>query len=323
MKISSPIKILLALCLVGGALYGGGRLYFAVTDGFTVGNISSDWPYDARWETHALTVQEKASIDKALDQEYSYLGKGCQSYVFASEDGKYVVKFFKYQRFRTQPWLRPLTFFPPVEHYATSKARDKRARLDGIFWSWKAAFELFPAETGVVYVHLNKTSDLGKQLVIRDKLGLKHTLDLDQTEFLVQRRAAMLCPAIDELVAQGESFKAEQILDQLVAMIVSEYHRGYADNDHALMQNTGVIDGRPVHIDVGQFIRNDIVKDPTIYKAELHSKTFCFVAWLRQHHPDLAAHLIGRLESVIGPQLHTMPPYVYKGGVAKYPNQEL
>jgi hypothetical protein len=219
--------------------------------------------------------------------------------------------------------LKPFTIVPPIGAYADRKAKEKRMRLDGLFWSWWAAFELFPKETGVVYVHLNKTHDLQKQLVISDKLGIKHTLNLDNTEFMVQWRAEMLCTAIDKLMAQGEGVKAKAIIDRLVDIVMSEYRQGYADNDHALMQNTGVLEGRPVHIDVGQLIHNDIVKDPDIYKKELHCKAFIFLGWLKKHYPDLAQHLSMRLEEVIGPELHTMAPYVYKGGVAKIPNQEL
>jgi hypothetical protein len=280
MQVALIVKRVLVIGLLCGLIYGGGRLYFALTDGFTVGNISSEWTYDPRWETHLLSDEEKGLIEKALDQPYKYLGKGCQSYVFASEDGKYVIKFFKYQRFRTQSWLKPFTIVPPIGAYADRKAKEKRMRLDGLFWSWWAAFELFPKETGVVYVHLNKTHDLQKQLVISDKLGIKHTLNLDNTEFMVQWRAEMLCTAIDKLMAQGEGVKAKAIIDRLVDIVMSEYRQGYADNDHALMQNTGVLEGRPVHIDVGQLIHNDIVKDPDIYKKELHCKAFIFVGWV-------------------------------------------
>src|ERR1700722_14345392 len=85
-------------------LYGLTRLYYAVTGGFTIGNITSDLSYDQQWSTHALSTIEQQEVDRALDQQYAYLGKGCQAYVFKSDDGEYVLKFFKYQRFRPQSW---------------------------------------------------------------------------------------------------------------------------------------------------------------------------------------------------------------------------
>ena len=43
-------------------------------------------------------VQEMNNI---FDQKFKYLSKGCQTYVFQSEDKKYVIKFIRYHRYRT------------------------------------------------------------------------------------------------------------------------------------------------------------------------------------------------------------------------------
>ena len=84
------------------SLYGLGRLYYAVTDGFTIENITSSLPFDESLETRPLNEEEKTLVDLILDQKFTYLGKGCQSYVFLSEDQQYVLKFFKYQRYKPQ-----------------------------------------------------------------------------------------------------------------------------------------------------------------------------------------------------------------------------
>ncbi len=305
--------------LVGG-LYGVGRLYYAFTAGFTVSNITSDLAYNAKWDTHPLAVDEREKIDQALNQEYLYLGKGCQSYVFGSLDGKYVLKFFKYQRFRPQSWLNLFTFIPAVEHYQHDKAFQKQDKLNNVFQSWKIAYENLQPETGVIYVHLNKTNAEKNALVIRDKLGLKHELNLEGMEFLLQHRAEMFCPTIDKMMAQAQEKQAEQLIDRLLVMLLSEYERGFADNDHALMQNTGVLDGFPIHIDVGQFIYNDLVKDPVMYKGQIYDKTYRLRAWLEKHHPGLADHLKGRLVAIIDLDYFYMPPYVYKSDMGKIPH---
>lgn len=274
-----------------GVLYGSGRLYYAVTGGFTMSNIEANIPYDSKWETNSLELDDRETVEKALDQPYRYLGKGCQAYVFASEDGKYVIKFFKYQRFRPQAWIDLFTFIPAVGHYQQFKTQEKKEKLEKVFTSWKIAFEKLRKETGVVYVHLNKTDEWRKSLAIRDKVGMNHEVDLDRTEFVLQHRATMLCPTLDRLVAEGKSNEAENLIDNLLTMLFLEYQRGYADNDHALMQNTGVLNGLPIHIDIGQFIHNDSVKSSKIYKQELYDKTYDFHRWLKKHQPDLADHL--------------------------------
>lgn len=302
------------------ALYGSGRLYYAMTGGFTMGNIEAEIPYNSKWDTSSLTISEKEIIENALDQPYSYLGKGCQAYVFASEDGKYVVKFFKYQRFRPQAWIDLFTFIPAVERYQQVKIKEKKEKLEKVFTSWKIAFEKLKKETGVAYVHLNKTDEWHKSLAISDKIGMKHQVDLDRTEFVLQQRATMLCPAIDQLVATGQSHEAEKLIDKLLVMLFLEYKNGYADNDHALMQNTGVLNGLPIHIDIGQFIHNESVKSPKIYKQELYDKTYDFHRWLKKYHPDLADHLATRLVVIFGPDYYYKAPYFHKGDVAKIPH---
>lgn len=312
MKLSTlrtSIKRLVFLLLVLGAVYGAGRLYFRVTGGFTIGNITWDLAHDPRWDIRPLTNKEQTAVDSILDQKFSYLGKGCQSYVFLSEDGDYVVKFFKYQRFRTQPWLDYLTFIPPVEHYKKRKTEKKMNKLEGLFASWKIAFEGLKLETGLIFVHLNRTQNLNKTLVIYDKMGLEHNIDLDKMQFLVQRKAEMLCPYIKNLMDKRDTQEAKNMLDRIIVLIISEYVRGYADNDHALMQNTGVLDGFPIHIDVGQFVKEENAKSPQVYKQDLFSKTFKFRKWLKRNYPELLEYLEFRLKEVIGNQFEDMKPH--------------
>lgn len=299
---------LIALLVFLSVCYGLGRLYFQLTGGFTLSNISSNFAYQPDWEVRPLSEQENKQLDKALSQSYSYLGKGCQSYVFESQDGKYVIKFFKYQRFRIQPWI---TYFPPLPamvQYRKEKEQKKWIKLDGFVKSWKLAFEHLKPETGLVYVHLNKTSHLNKNLIIYDKMGWKHELDLDHMEFCIQFKADMLCNRLKALKRENDLNGSKQLIDNLLALILSEYARGLADNDHALMQNTGVFDGKPIHIDVGQFVMTDLIKDPAYLNVELYTKFYKFHLWLKENDPVLANYLDGRLAEIIGSDYATMKP---------------
>lgn len=322
MKIFSRFKLFFILFACICSLYGLIRLYYAVTGGFTIGNITSDLSYDPQWSTHTLSTAEYKEIDRALDQQYSYLGKGCQAYVFDSDDGQYVLKFFKYQRFRPQSWLNFFTFIPMIDRYQQLKSTQKKHKLDNVLRSWKIAFENLSKETGVVYVHLNKSNDLHKTITLRDKMSIEHQLNLDQMEFLVQHKAEMLCSTLKTMIDQDDLDQAELLIDRLLVMLLSEYFRGYADNDHALMQNTGVWNGHPVHIDVGQFIYNATVKDPAVFRQELYDKTYKFHLWLKQYNADLAAYLQNRLVAIIGQDYFLKGPYIHKSDVAKIPHQD-
>lgn len=313
-------RVLGILTLITLLLYGAGRFYYHVTDGFALANISYDIPFDPRWEVPPPAPETQEAIETVLSQPFYYLGKGCQSYVFASEDGRYVVKFFKYQRFRPQEWLKNLSFIPAMETYRLNKIEKKKRKLEGVLASWKIAYEHLQKETGVVYVHLNKGGTLPAELVLFDKMGLKHSVDLNQTEFLVQKKADMLCPTLERLMKKGNQGEAEKILAGLVSTLVSEYQRGFADNDHALMQNTGVLEGHPLHVDVGQFVKNPIVQNPEVYNQEIVNKSYKFQRWLKEKYPALADYYEARLVDVIGEQYWSMKPIFYTADMARIPN---
>lgn len=301
-------KVIIWCCLVLSVLYGAGRLYYYVTAGFTVSNISSELPYDERFETKFLNKEAKNEIDLALSQNFHYLGKGCQSYVFLSDDGNYVIKFFKYQRFTPQSWLNLFSFIPYVNDYRLGKIEQKKKKLEDIFTSWKLAFDELQAETGLVFVHLNKTKELNKDVVLFDKMGIRHVLAIDNYEFLIQRRAFMLTDALSDEMQSGHIDHAKGLLDNLFTTLLSEYNRGLGDNDHALMQNTGVLNGMPIHIDVGQFVKNETFKETHVQAQEIFNKTYKFRIWLKKKYPELAVYLDEKLHTFIGPEINTLRP---------------
>lgn len=298
------------------AAYGLGRLYYRLTGGFTLANITYNLPYDARWDTLPLSEEEKGQVRQILGQKFTYLGKGCQSYVFKSEDDRYVIKFFKYQRFRPQAWLDHVTFVPGMTAYRQDKIEKKRSKLEGVFTSWKIAYEQLRPETGVLYIHLNKTGNLNQTVRLYDKMGFEHILNLDDYEFMLQKKANLLCPTLEALASEGKMNEAQALIDRLLQLIVSEYKRGYADNDHALMQNTGVYDTHPIHIDVGQFVRNRKIQNTSVANQELFNKTWKFQRWLDKEIPHLGTHLKKRLQEIIGAEYGQLKPRLRKGGVA-------
>lgn len=306
-KILGSSILLLALM---ASLYGLGRFYYKKTAGFTISNITSQLNYHPEWETHPLKFAEQEELKQALNQKFTYLGKGCQSYVFISDDQQYVIKFVKYQRFRPQVWLDYLTFIPGIENLRLKKIEKKRKKLAMLFESWKLAFDHLQKETGLVYVHMNKTDFLNQTIHIQDKIGFEHYLNADQMEFLLQKKADMLCSKLDQLISMHRINEAREVLVNLVTQILSEYRRGYADNDHALMQNTGVVGLQPVHIDVGQFVMHpEIIKD-NLYQQELFSKTFKFRKWLLKKSLGLSAFFDSMLEEILGDNLYTLKPIV-------------
>lgn len=288
---------LLAILTAGGLTH----LYHQANDGFTMAKIAHERPVDPRWETVPLTMQEQARLGTILQQRFSYLGKGHQAFVFLSEDGQYVLKFFKYPPIREFEWLNHLSWIPPVAAYQgrhLKRNAERMAYLDSLYASWKLAYEELPDETGTVYVHLNRTNGWVGQTTLVDRIGIEHLIDLDEAEFLVQRRAQMLGPALEEMIAQGNVTAAQSLIDRLVTLIEADYQKGLADNDHALLQNTGLVDGAPIHVDTGMLARSPWLADPLIRQQTLLKHTAVLHRWLDQRCPELANYLDERLGAV-------------------------
>ncbi len=57
-------------------VYGLGRLYYQVTAGFLVSNITSNFTFQPQWEVQPLVFSENRELSEALEQPYFYLGKG-------------------------------------------------------------------------------------------------------------------------------------------------------------------------------------------------------------------------------------------------------
>lgn len=303
---SKRVKQFFLFLVLIGSIYAGARLYYFYTDGFSISNISTAFDADPRWDVHPLVATEQAQLNSLLDQSFHYLGKGCQSYVFLSDDGNFVVKFFKYQRYRPKPWVDWFSFIPLVETYRQDKLQKKRKKLERVYASWKLAFDHLQPESGVVYAHLNNHQELNRTLTIFDKMGYAYDLELDPLQFLIQRKATMICDQIESLMSQSKIAEVKDLLDRLLAMMVAEHARGFVDEDHALMQNTGVIDNQPIHIDVGLFSSREDVKNLAVSHQELFKKTYKFRMWLQERYADLAVYLDQKLYAIIGEEFLTM-----------------
>ena len=175
--------------------------------------------------------------------------------------------------------------------------------------SWRLAFDELSEESGIIWVHLNKTDDLQVDFILKDKLGFQHRVSADQVEFLIQRKADLLEDWIIRNMRNNQPEKVRALINDLITTLLNEYERGLSDNDPALFQNTGVYHDRPFHIDVGQFEKSERFKDPDVWKVELFNKTYFFRLWLIENYPEIGEHLTLVLKEAIGPKWDEMKPF--------------
>ena len=265
---------------------------------FSVEEIASYLPHCSKWEMRALTAQEEVGLDDALSQTYSYLGSGGQCYAFSSEDGRYILKFFKQKAFAIPQWLEqfPLPFF--VRGLKNKKLKKRESKRNKVFSAFKLSFDLLPQETGILYVHLNPTGHFNRSLKVKGPSGLSYELDLNDFEFVIQKRAELAYHRIDSLVKAQNLEGAKRAIDQLLALHIQLYKKGIRNKDANFRSNYGFIGDEPIIVDVGRVVYCEKIKKLRNYKSELERIAPRFRNWIQLTHPQLLSHFDGSMEKI-------------------------
>ncbi len=266
------VKILFIL----GALIALHRFCYWQTAGFRLDKIQSELPFEPFPSSCPM------EIDAILKQPFTFLGSGVQCYAFLSQDGTAVLKVFKHYHAWPNNALLKKWNWGPIDRII--HAREKR--MEHIFNSCKIAYEEYREETGMLYLHLHRTDRFKRTVVLLDKIGIAHEIDLDQTAFALQKRADLVYPKLKALMEQGDLEGAHRAIDALLALIRKRCQKGIANSDPIVHRNFGYIDDAAVEIDIGSFSKDPFLKKPYAIKRELFYETLELEEWL-QKYPEL------------------------------------
>jgi hypothetical protein len=206
-------------------------------------------------------------LEQILRQPYTYLTKGKQSFVFLSEDKKWVIKFFRLPRH-----LRRLSLKSPSE---------RSPLFFQTLNNSKGAYEDLSEETGVLYSHLSPCDSVGVHIHLIDKFKQAYFLPLDELPFVVQKYGEDFFSALDK------SPHPEKLLEQTVQLFTTLYNKGYIDRDPIFEKNFGVVDHAPFIIDIGQVEKASELPPKEEYLAEM---THSLHVKLQRESPKLYAY---------------------------------
>jgi hypothetical protein len=289
-------KIALTL-LLSLTVFGVARIYYRLTDDFRISNMTYEIAHNHEWEIASITPQEHENLSKILDQKYSYLGKGAQSYVFTSEDGLYVIKFFKFKHLKPSIFLNALPPLPPFSNYVKKETIRKDRKLKSVFNGYKLAYEIHKYDSGLVFIHLNKTENfINKTVTVFDKIGREHKIDLDTNVFLLQRKGETLRTVMTDLLKKNDIVVAKQRIRQIFDLYVTEYKKGAYDHDHGVMHNTGFVGTEPIHLDVGKFSPDENICQASVYKSDLKIIYRKIDLWLKNNFPHSRDEIVKDME---------------------------
>ena len=272
------------------------------TRGFRPYKIYSTLSYHPEWDIAPPTEKKMKKIRNLLSQPYYFLGSGGQAYAFVSKDQTSVLKLFKHHHMKEKSYLDQIPLPPFLAKLRTQHRKIHLKRLSQIFGSTITAWNRFKKESGLIYLHLNKTDHLQTTVTLFDAIGVQHTIPLDQIEFALQEKATMAFPKLNRLISEGKITEAKTHITSLLELFCRRSEVEILDLD-ARKRNFGFVGERAIEIDLGSFITHECLKSPQMRKKIFFFESMILYRWIKKHHTHLAEFLEEKIEE----KLHQSP----------------
>ncbi|MEN9343496.1 MAG: hypothetical protein RLZZ453_283 [Chlamydiota bacterium] len=229
------------------------QLCYVKSKGFLSYKIESALTPSPRFANPPLTQEELSDLRKSLDQPFYYIGKGAQSFAFVSKDGNVVLKLFRFDHLRPPLLFNCFNFPFTWQRAKLVRSWHKRKQLEQEFVSYELAFSCLKEESGLIYKHLNKSYDLKKTVTLYDNAHIPHWIDLDQVEFILQKKANLVYPTLTALLKEGNKEKVQEAFLSLRSILCKPRMKGLFDKDPEINKNFGFIGTQAIQIDTGRF----------------------------------------------------------------------
>ena len=238
--------------------------------GFKIATLHVFLPYHPEWEI--ASELSKDALHEILSQQFRFLGKGAQCYAFVSEDNQYVLKLFRFDRKK-------------------KRARPQK-KADRFLSACKLGYEFARKETGLLYLHLNLTSEMLPILNARAPNGRPLSLSLDSYRFAIQKKAELLEKSLCLALSQGV---LEQRIDAIADLLESRAAKGIGNSDPNLWRNFGFVGEQAVEIDFGNYkVRSDFLNEDS-KRQELKRYLAPLRAWVADRSPESLTHFDERM----------------------------
>ncbi len=271
--------------------------YFC-SDGFRADKVIYRKPYNPEFEK-----LQCESVDDILGQEFKYLGKGRQVYVFESADKNYVIKLIRCHKYQRPYW----TYFFENNRKVQKALSDQRCRYNRAMSSYQIAADELKHDTEVVFVHLNKTSNLDKKLIVKDRLHRKIAVDLDSTAFIVQKKINSFEELFYKCLKENEQDKAIKMIESFIDRVAERTARGIYNRDPKnSVRNAGIINDKYVDIDIGSYYIPLIRKSKEDFKTEILLFTKDLRDFLEKNDKEYLKYYDLKIENIINNQNNSL-----------------
>jgi hypothetical protein len=218
-----------------------------INEGFRMGKLLVDLPHNQEWESSPSLGKTFLPSEVLETSEFTYLGRGSQSFVFASQEGRYILKLFRSPP-KIHPWREVLRTL--LLH---RKLAPQQEKIDVLLSGAKLAFEKAKDLTGLVYVHLNSTQGTVPVVALKDKLGRVHHVDLGRCRFAIQYRAEPFREVFLDALKQKDQKKIRELVSSFAKLIEERASRGIQNEDPKVSTNFGYLNGQVIEWDFGSY----------------------------------------------------------------------
>ncbi len=267
------------------------------THGFRISKILSTASHGSA--DHPLSLLEQKNVKEILGQRFYFLDSGGQCYAFISEDKKSVLKVFKQHHLRMPAWLQAIPLPSSLGSKRDALLQDLEKKESLLFESTKIAFEELRQESGLIYLHLNKSKELQTKLLLVDNLGITHELNADDVEFALQKKARFALAYIKEQVRQQNTEEAKLAIFSVLQMLVYRSQKGIRDEDNGFKRNMGFVDKQCIGIDICSLTHDSSLKRTQRAEQEVREKTWRLARWLKQTDPSLLQYYEETLHALL------------------------
>lgn len=275
-----------------------GRYCRMASDGFAILRISHNLPKDPKYRPPALSNGEKEELESIFAQKFHYVGCGGQSYAFASDDGEYILKFFRFYHHRIPIWLDKMPLFGNLKNKRDSFKRMHENKLQRLLASLLITSTTLKEQSGVIYPHLQKTKDLGFNLHFYDKIGVYYCLNANEFAFVLQKKGVPGGVYLKTLVQNGELKKAHEKVDELFMHSIRIAKMGLLDRDLNFKSNLGFFHDHVFQLDLGSLSYNEKAKSYQSYSLLLNQSVTKFKIWLSKECPELISYFDEKLQEL-------------------------
>lgn len=213
-----------------------------LTHSFHASRLHLNIPDGCRGAISQISIDEVCQI---LSQDFVYLGRGSQSFAFASDDGSYVLKLFIFDSMDS------------FSHRLFEKSFDSgmiQQKAIHTFDACKLACQFLPQETGVLFVHFNTQKKSLPTVRLIGPAWKRQEIHPEEFCFVLQKRALGLDEVLMQACLLSDKDRFFSMVDQLNRLLTRRIDCGIANTDPTLFENFGVIDGQVAEIDFGNYV---------------------------------------------------------------------